>query len=60
MLQIHNLHAEVAGKPILKGLFLENLLDRRAPHPNPFSDVEGPLEFEAEKLLGIALEGSVG
>jgi hypothetical protein len=43
MLEITNLHATVADKPILNGVSL-------------------PMEFavEAQKLLGISLEGSVG
>ena len=42
MLQIENLHATVAEKPILNGL---TLTERTG---------------EAQKLLGINLEGSVG
>ena len=42
MLKIENLHATVAGKPILNG--------RTLSMP----------AVEAQKLLGISLEGSVG
>lgn len=49
MLQISNLHATVADKPILNG-FAREVLNQL------------PMEFavEAQKLLGISLEGSVG
>ena len=30
------------------------------PHPNPSPEEEGLKEVEAQKLLGISLEGSVG
>ncbi len=33
---------------------------RRPPHPNPSPEGEGLKEVEAQKLLGISLEGSVG
>ncbi|MGH6787039.1 MAG: DUF559 domain-containing protein [Novosphingobium sp.] len=39
---------------------LEAMPDRRAPHPNPSPEGEGLEEVEAQKLLGISLEGSVG
>jgi very-short-patch-repair endonuclease len=32
----------------------------RAPHPNPSPEGEGLKAVEAQKLLGISLEGSVG
>lgn len=32
----------------------------RAPHPNPSPEGEGLVAVEAQKLLGISLEGSVG
>ena len=31
-----------------------------SPHPNPSPEGEGLEEVEAQKLLGISLEGSVG
>ena len=31
-----------------------------SPHPNPSPEEEGLKEVEAQKLLGISLEGSVG
>ena len=54
MLQITNLHAPVAGKPILTGLTLA------VPAGEVLKQL--PMEFavEAQKLLGISLEGSVG
>jgi Fe-S cluster assembly ATP-binding protein len=52
MLRIENLHAEVDGKPILHGLTLS--VGAAAPSPRWG---EG---LEAQKLLGISLEGSVG
>jgi very-short-patch-repair endonuclease len=33
---------------------------RHKPHPNPSPEGEGPISVEAQKLLGISLEGSVG
>ena len=39
---------------------LDVIPDRRAPHPNPFPEEEGLKPVEAQKLLGISLEGSVG
>ena len=33
---------------------------RHSPHPNPSPEGEGLLAVEAQKLLGISLEGSVG
>ncbi len=36
------------------------LPDRRTPHPNPSPEGEGLETVEAQKLLGIPLEGSVG
>jgi very-short-patch-repair endonuclease len=39
---------------------LEALPDRRAPHPNPSPEEGGLKDVEAQKLLGISLEGSVG
>ena len=39
---------------------LESLPDRRAPHPNPSPEGEGLKTVEAQKLLGVSLEGSVG
>ena len=33
---------------------------RHMPHPNPSPEEEGLLAVEAQKLLGISLEGSVG
>ena len=33
---------------------------RHMPHPNPSPEGEGLLAVEAQKLLGISLEGSVG
>jgi len=54
MLIVKNLHATVADKPILNGLTLSV----------PASEVlkQLPMEFavEAQKLLGISLEGNVG
>ena len=44
MLRIDDLHATVADKP----------------HPNPSPEGEGLVPAEAQKLLGISLEGSVG
>ena len=62
MLKIDNLHARVAGKDILKGLSLEDSVNMIV---NGFCKEvfrELPMEFavEAQKLLGISLEGSVG
>ena len=57
-------NAEVMGN--LEGVqamlldILEPMPDRRAPHPNPSPEEEGLKEVEAQKLLGISLEGSVG
>ena len=54
MLQIHNLHATVGGKPILKGLSL-------AVNAGEIHAIMGPNgAVEAQKLLGLSLEGSVG
>ena len=39
---------------------LQALPDRRAPHPNPSPEGEGLKTVEAQKLLGVSLEGSVG
>jgi len=39
---------------------LEALRKARSPHPNPSPEGEGPAAVEAQKLLGISLEGSVG
>ena len=40
---------------------LEQAPDRwENPHPNPSPEAEGLKEVEAQKLLGISLEGSVG
>jgi Fe-S cluster assembly ATPase SufC len=54
MLRIDNLHATVAGKPILKGISLEGKAGEVLQ--------QLPMEFgvQAQKLLGIGLEGSVG
>jgi hypothetical protein len=54
MLEITNLHATVADKPILNGVSLHVVTGEG------FKQL--PMEFavEAQKLLGISLEGSVG
>ncbi len=39
---------------------LLTLPDRRTPHPNPSPEGEGLETVDAQKLLGISLEGSVG
>ena len=54
MLQITNLHAMLAGKLILNGRTLA------VPAREVLKQL--PMEFavEAQKLLGISLEGSVG
>ena len=54
MLEITDLHATVADKPILNGVSLS------LPAGGVLKQL--PMEFavEAQKLLGISLEGSVG
>ena len=41
-------------------LILEALSETSGPHPNPSPEGEGLIAVEAQKLLGISLEGSVG
>lgn len=41
-------------------LILDALEGSQRPHPNPSPEDEGLNEVEAQKLLGISLEGSVG
>ena len=41
-------------------LAAEGRASRHMPHPNPSPEGEGLEEGEAQKLLGISLEGSVG
>ena len=54
MLEITNLHATVAGKPILNGLTL-------TIPAGEIHAIMGPNgAVEAQKLLEISLEGSVG
>jgi very-short-patch-repair endonuclease len=42
------------------GLAASGRTSRHNPHPNPSPEGEGLVAFEAQKLLGISLEGSVG
>lgn len=54
-------NAEVIGN--IDGVFAvisETVEALRAPHPNPSPEGEGLVAVEAQKLLGISLEGSVG
>lgn len=66
MLKITNPHATVADKPILNGvvevirLAAAGRASRHKPHPNPSPEGEGRSAVEAQKMLGISLEGSVG
>ena len=62
MLEIKDLHATVDGKEILRGLSKEDAVNMIV---NGFCKEvfrELPMEFavEAQKLLGVSLEGSVG
>ena len=41
-------------------LAADGRVSRHKPHPNPSPEGEGLEEVEAQKLLGISLEGSVG
>ena len=56
MLQINNLDANVGDKPILKGL----TLSLGAGEIHAIMGPNGAALHEAQKLLGISLEGSVG
>jgi very-short-patch-repair endonuclease len=54
-------NADVIGN--IDGVFAkisETIEALRAPHPNPSPEREGLKAVEAQKLLGISLEGSVG
>ena len=62
MLKIRNLRASVEGKDILRGIATQDAVNMIV---NGFCKEvfkELPMEFavEAQKLLGVSLEGSVG
>ena len=57
----HDVMTNLDGVFYVIGIALNATPDRwDRPHPNPFPEGEGLEKVEAQKLLGISLEGSVG
>ena len=62
VLRVTNLEVMRNAEGVLMAIALAaaGRTSRHNPHPNPSPEGEGLEEIEAQKLLGISLEGSVG